>query len=315
MNMAQGHPKVTVGVTCYNNDDNIGHLISDLKHQILKLDESLTEIIVVASGCTDDTVSEVREQSALDKRIQLVVEQHRNGKPSAINKILKTMTGDILILISGDIRLADEHFIESILSHFSVGADVVGCRPLPANGTDTASGYIGRLIWNLHDRTLMAQMTNGMKKQAGEAFAIRRKAAEEIPPDVINDDAYLVLRAQLAGGKCVYAREIVVQNRTPDRIQDILLQRARIIRGHKQLRDTIGTSPSALDILIFKRPRIVADVLIQEIREQIRRRSLRIVCFLQLFALELAAHLLSTVWNSSHRWPTAESAKWNWEAL
>lgn len=307
--------KVTVGVTCYNNGDNIGHLIADLQRQVFKTGGGATEIIVVASGCTDNTVSEVRERSARDKRIRLIVEQHRNGKPSAINKILRAMAGDILVLVSGDIRLSDEYFIENILSHFSSGADVVSCRPLPVNGTDTTEGYIGRLIWNLHDRTLMAQITNGLQRQAGEAFAIRREVAEEIPPNVINDDAYLVLKAQLAGAKFVYAREITVRNRTPDRIQDILLQRARIIRGHRQLRDAIGTSPSALDVLIFKRPLIVTDVLIQEIKEQITERRLRILCFLQLIALELAAHLLSGMWNFSHLWPTAESAKWDREAV
>ena len=306
--------KVTVGVTCYNNGDNIGHLIADLQRQVLKTGGGATEIIVVASGCTDNTVSEVRERSTHDKKIRLIVEQRRNGKPTAINKILQVMAGDILVLVSGDIRLPDEHFIENILSHFSSGADVVGCRPLPVNGTDTTEGYIGRLIWNLHDRTLMAQVENGLKKQAGEAFAIRREVAEEIPPDVINDDAYLVLKAQLAGGRFAYAREITVRNRTPDKVQDILMQRARIVRGHKQLRHSIGTSPSALDVLIFKQPLIVADVLIQEIKEQITERRLRILCFLELIALELAAHLLSGMWNFSHLWPTAESAKWDREA-
>ena len=301
-------------MTCYNNGDNIGHLIADLQRQVLKTGGGATEIIVVASGCTDNTVSEVRERSTHDKKIRLIVEQHRNGKPTAINKILQAMAGDILVLVSGDIRLPDEHFIENILSHFSSGADVVGCRPLPVNGTDTTEGYIGRLIWNLHDRTLMAQVGNGLKKQAGEAFAIRREVAEEIPPDVINDDAYLVLKAQLAGGRFAYAREITVRNRTPDKVQDILMQRARIVRGHKQLRHSIGTSPSALDVLIFKQPLIVADVLIQEIKEQITERRLRILCFLELIALELAAHLLSGMWNFSHLWPTAESAKWDREA-
>ena len=72
---------------------------------------------------------------------------------------------------------------------------------MPVNGTKTAAGYIGSLMWNLHDRTLMAQVKNGLYKQAGEAFAIRRDAAEEIPSNIINDDAYLVLKAQIAGTK------------------------------------------------------------------------------------------------------------------
>ena len=302
-------------MTCYNNGDNIGHLIADLQRQVYKTGKRATEIVVVASGCTDNTVSEVRARSAQDDRIHLIVEQRRNGKPSAINKILHTMTGNILVLVSGDIRLPNEHFIENVLSNFTRGADVVGCRPVPANNVDTAEAYIGRLIWELHDQTLMAQIANGLNRQAGEVFAIRREAAEEIPSDVINDDAYLVLKAQLAGGKFVYAREIIVQNRTPDRIRDILLQRTRIIRGHRQLRDMIGTSPNVLDILIFRRPLIVADVISQELREQIKKRKLRVLGFLQLITLEIAAHVLSRIWNLSHLWPAAESAKWDSEAI
>lgn len=304
---------ISVGVTCHNNGDNISSLLSDIQNQVLKTDSEITDLLVVASGCTDGTISQVLEKSSHDPRIHLIIEDRRYGKPSAINKILKTMTGDVLVLLSGDIRLSNAHFVSDLVSHCANGTGVAGCRPVPVNGTGTRAAYIGSLLWKLHDRTLMAQLENGLYKQAGEAFAIRRDAAGEIPPNIINDDAYLVLRAQIAGHKFAYARDIVVRNRTPERIHDILLQRARIIRGHRQLKEMIGTSPSVLDTLVFKRPLIVARVLIQEIRDQIAKRTLRTLGFLQLIALELAADLLSRIGNFSHVWPTAESAKWNRE--
>ena len=304
---------VSVGVTCYNNGDNVGALLSEIQDQTFQTNSRIIEVIVVASGCTDNTISEVRERSLHDPRIRLIIEQQRYGKPSAINKILQAMTGDVIVLLSGDVRLSNGQFVDNLVSYCSSGAGVAGCRPVPVNGTKTAAGYIGSLMWNLHDRTLIAQVKNGLYKQAGEAFAIRRDAAEEIPSNIINDDAYLVLKAQIAGKKFAYAREVVVRNRTPDKLQDFLLQRARIIRGHQQLQEMIGTSPSVLDILVFRRPSIVADVLVQEIRDQIARHNLRVFCFLQLIALELAAHLLARTWNSSHVWPIAESAKWDRE--
>jgi cellulose synthase/poly-beta-1,6-N-acetylglucosamine synthase-like glycosyltransferase len=147
--------------------------------------------------------------------------------------------------------------------------------------------------------------------QAGEAFAISRQAAEDVPLDVINDDAYLVLRAQLKGHKFAYAREATVLNKTPENLRDVLLQRARIIRGHLQLKQMIGVSPSVLDTLIFRSPLIVARVVIQETKNQLRAGRLRIHWFSELLVLELTAHLFSRIWSPATPWPTAKSAKWS----
>ena len=219
------------------------------------------------------------------------------------------MSGEILVLLSGDIRLPDSRFVDALASHFKDGVGVVGCRPVPINKVDTKGGYIGHLMWNLHDRTLEAQIQNGLRMQAGEAFAISRQAAEYVPLNVINDDAYLVLRAQLKGHKFVYARNTTILNRTPENLPDVLLQRARIIRGHRQLKEMIGISPSVLDTLVFKRPLIVAKVLVQETQNQLKAGKLRVTWFFDLVVLELTAHLLSRIWNFATLWPTSKSCE------
>jgi hypothetical protein len=221
------------------------------------------------------------------------------------------MSGEILVLLSGDIRLPNSRFVEGLTSHFEDGVGVVGCRPVPINKVDTKGGYIGHLMWDLHDRTLEAQIQNGLRMQAGEAFAISRQAAEYVPMEVINDDAYLVLRAQLKGHKFVYARETTVLNRTPENLPEVLLQRARIIRGHRQLKEMIGISPNVLDTLLFKRPLIVAKVLIQETQNQLRAGKLRATWFFELVILELTAHLIARMWNFATVWPPSKSAKWS----
>jgi len=253
----------------------------------------------------------VRRFSQIDPRIHLIVENHRRGKPSAINKILETMSGEVLILLSGDVRLPNARFVDVLASHFTNGTGVVGCRPVPINNVHTKGGYIGHLMWDLHDKTLEAQIENGLRMQAGEAFAISRQAAEMVPLNVINDDAYLVLKAQLKGHKLEYAREMTVLNRTPESLHDVLLQRARIIRGHRQLREMIGVSPSALDILVFRRPLIVARVMFQETKDQLKAGRLRMRWFFELILLELAAHLLARIWNFAPLWPSSRSAKWS----
>jgi hypothetical protein len=222
------------------------------------------------------------------------------------------MKGEVLVLLSGDVRLPTERFINNLASRCNHnGAGIVGCRPVPVNDISTRGGYIAHLMWNLHHKTLMAQISNGLWKQAGEGFAIKREATEKIPLNVINDDAYLVLRAQLNGYKFSYARELAIRNKAPQRLRDVLMQRARILKGHRQLKEMIGVSPNVLDMLVFRRPLIVFDVVARELKGQLEKGSFKMHWFIQLLLVELAAHVLSQVGGSSPIWATAHSARWS----
>ena len=84
--MTQTRPtlRCSVGITAYNEEDNIGPLLDAMLDQHLH-DVAITEIIVVASGCTDNTVPIVRSYQARDPRLQLIEQPERRGKTSAIN--------------------------------------------------------------------------------------------------------------------------------------------------------------------------------------------------------------------------------------
>lgn len=303
--------KISIGITCHNNGDNIENLLNDIERQALTTGNRVQDVTVVASACKDNTILTVRKFGKKNPRIHLIIEHGRYGKPSAINKILDSMGGDTLVLLAGDIRLPSPRFVDGLASYCTDGVGVVACRPVPVNDIQTRAGYIGHLMWSFHDRTLAAQTENGLRMQAGEAFAISRNAADYVPLDVINDDAYLVLRAQIMGHKCAYARDITVLNRTPENLQDVLLQRARIIRGHQQLKQIMGLSPNVLDTLIFRRPLIAASVFIQETKDQLKVGRLRIGWFFELVLLEVAAHLLSRIHNFAPVWRPSESARWS----
>lgn len=83
------HPKLrcSVGVTAYNEEANIGHLLDALLNQHL-FDVEITEIIVVASGCSDNTVPIVKRYMADNPTIKLINQPQREGKTAAINLFL-----------------------------------------------------------------------------------------------------------------------------------------------------------------------------------------------------------------------------------
>jgi biofilm PGA synthesis N-glycosyltransferase PgaC len=79
--------RCSVGITAHNEEANIGELLAAMRNQRLH-NVQISEVIVVASGCTDATEDIVRRHALQDLRIQLLVQEKREGKTSAINLFL-----------------------------------------------------------------------------------------------------------------------------------------------------------------------------------------------------------------------------------
>ncbi len=108
--------RCSVGVTAYNEEANIGRLLDALLNQNLR-QVYISEIIVVASGCTDDTVPIVERYVAANPCIRLFVQPKREGKTAAINVFLTNAVEDICVLESGD-TLPHEDAVEHLVRMF-----------------------------------------------------------------------------------------------------------------------------------------------------------------------------------------------------
>jgi biofilm PGA synthesis N-glycosyltransferase PgaC len=112
-------PKIrcSVGVTAYNEEANIGQLLDALLEQHL-YEAEIAEIIVVASGCTDNTVPIVEGYVARNPLIRLHVQPKREGKTAAINIFLANASEQICVLESGD-TLPHEEAVEHMVRMFT----------------------------------------------------------------------------------------------------------------------------------------------------------------------------------------------------
>ena len=118
---------ITIGIPTYNEERVIAKTIESVLNQISKKDSA----IVVASGCTDKTVPEIKKLMKKDKRIKLIIEEERKGKASALNLIIKNAKSDIIVQTDGDVVL-DKKAISKLIKHFkdkSIGA--VSGNPIP----------------------------------------------------------------------------------------------------------------------------------------------------------------------------------------
>jgi biofilm PGA synthesis N-glycosyltransferase PgaC len=236
--------KITVGICAYNEEMNIGQLLHTILYEQGLPAES--EILVVCSGCTDHTVEIVQNYAEKDARIKPIVEKEREGKASAVNHILSSAEGNIILFISADTLPNPKCFprLVSKLKDKQVG--IVCGKPMPLNNTNSLVGKIVQLLWSFHHNVFTELNDATLLKHASEVFCIRKGIANKIPPQTVNDDAYLALTAKKKGWIIHYEPGAVVSICGPKSVLDYFRQRRRIIFGHYQVKKLTGKTPQYL---------------------------------------------------------------------
>ena len=230
--------RCTLGITAYNEAKNIGRLLERLQAQQLK-EVVMTEIIVVASGCTDGTEQIVREWMARDGRIRLLVQSQREGKASAINYLLREAQEEIIVLCSADLLPAIDA-LEALVAPFEESnVGMTGCRPIPINDRHTFMGFAVHLQWELHHQISLQRC------KAGEMVAFR-KLFERIPPKTSVDEASIEPLIRGQAYEVRYIPSAVVSNKGPETVSDFVRQRRRIYAGHLEMIDTVGYAVSTM---------------------------------------------------------------------
>jgi len=228
----------SVGIMAYNEEGNIGHTIRSILGQSPRWGR-VTELLVVASGCTDRTAEVVAELAREDPRIGLIVQERREGKASAINLFIASAKSPILMMVGADV-LVDDGTIDELLRHFrDPGVGMVGGHPIPVNDETTLMGHAVHLQWRLHDR--LARRS----PKLGEIVAFRN-VVPNIPLDTAVDEISIQALITQLGYRLVYEPRAVVYNRGPSTVADFLRQRRRIHAGHLRVREQQGYEPSTM---------------------------------------------------------------------
>jgi biofilm PGA synthesis N-glycosyltransferase PgaC len=229
---------VAIGIPVYNEEENIERLLMDLLVQKIEEPFKLERILVVASGCTDNTPKIVKALQNNNDIIELIEEEERRGKASALNIIFQELSSDIIVLMGGDVLPRERALINLVrpFQYDSVGA--VGGHPKPINKPIKFADTTSCLIWDLHH--FFSKEVD--VKLSGEFFAIRQGPIKKIFSKINCDDALIGFLIRKLNYKLIYSSKALVDIKGPDNIKDLLMQRRRIHAGHRQLKKITGTS-------------------------------------------------------------------------
>jgi cellulose synthase/poly-beta-1,6-N-acetylglucosamine synthase-like glycosyltransferase len=230
---------LTIGVCAYNEERKIKTLLGDILDQ--KDLPQGARVVVVASGCTDNTVSIVRDIANSNPKVELIEEKNRTGKTNAINIILANCPAEFLVLVSADIRLPKDSIGEILRAISDEGVAVVGGLPVVDSSENGTVAKSAAIIWRVMRQTMTELGSSGeLPFVMGELYCFRTSLVERIPSQVVNDDAYIATLARSKGFKVVHAAKANFALKVPSSIPDYIAQRRRVTYGHLLIKAEMG---------------------------------------------------------------------------
>ncbi len=189
-----------------------------------------------------------------DRRVVVILEPTREGKISALRKIISRATGDILVIASADILLGRHsisRLVHALGSNETLG--VVDSNVELVNGDSRPVDRVSNLLWDLHNSTLQQLDIEGkLSHVAGDLMAVRYGLIGELP-DTINDDAYMALEIRRRGFSVKRVWNAPVWIAGPRNPADYVSQRSRVLRGHLELLSLLGTVPTTFEFTFITR--------------------------------------------------------------
>ncbi len=231
---------MTVGISAYNEQENIGVLISDLLKQQAEI-YRLDGIVVISDGSNDNTSKIVI--GAGSSTLRLIEHRSRKGKAFRVNEISRITRSDVLIILDADIRISDRLFINKLVQPFAEGkADLVSCRLLELPG----DGFFEKVIntSNQLKRNIFEDYREGMNvytcRGPVRAFSRRLYKKLEYPASMVCEDVFSFLYCAKTGYKYRYLKNPEIFYKSPGNLSDHQKQSSRFKKSRDELVSIFG---------------------------------------------------------------------------
>lgn len=229
-------PSVSVVVPTYNEEDTIVHKLRNLMEQ----DYHNMEIIIMDSASEDKTIGLIRKcMPAMKDRgvsVELMREDERRGKASALNEAFKRCSGEIVVMTDAD-AIWQNDALSNAVSNFSdpnVGA-VTG-RQVLLNPDQSLATKVERTYRDVYEILRIGEsVLDSTPIFHGEISCFRRRLIEHIREDSMADDSELAVKVRKKGFRSVYDPNTIFFEHAPPTFGSRLTQKLRRGQGLIQL--------------------------------------------------------------------------------
>ncbi|MGA2790440.1 MAG: glycosyltransferase family 2 protein [Candidatus Bathyarchaeia archaeon] len=261
----------SIGICAADSAANLGRLLELIENETYPSAFTLEKVVLIASGCDPEAMTHVRELADRDGRFLLIEEPTRRGKSAAINQIIENFNGRFLVLVNSD-ALPESGAISSLLQEIVEDKDIgmVSASPIVAGKPGITSSVL-QLMWGTHNECLIRLSDNERNNHCcDELLVVRSEALRKLPPDTVNDGAYLAGNAYQAGYSVKFCELARVKIDVPGSFIDLIRQRRRIVYGHVQIWKSVGESPRTLESMLLGNPLLSLSILIHTLAKSPR---------------------------------------------
>ncbi len=139
--------KLSVVIPCYNEESNIQELFRELREVVDQLIFSL-EVILVDDGSKDRTYEEIEKISIANNFVSGISLSRNFGHQIALLAGLEKSTGDIIIMMDGDLQHPPK-VIPELIQKYEEGYDIVNTKRIDDESTSFFKKKTSKLFYTL----------------------------------------------------------------------------------------------------------------------------------------------------------------------
>lgn len=220
---------VTVGITAYNEEQNIAKLLNSLAAQKIS-GFKLDKVLVISDGSTDNTVAEVMNVKFMKKNqinIEIIDDGKRIGQPRRFMQLIADSESEYLVFFDADTLIADELTLNNLVKELKFDKIAITSARISAINR---KNYLEKLIinWLSVWECVCNLFLNGnnIYNVHGTGLAIKRNLFRKvkIPNRVTSAAKYLYMYAMLNNYKFKYVSRSNVLYRVPSNFKDYYYQ-------------------------------------------------------------------------------------------
>lgn len=232
INKADITPQISIVVSAYNEEKNIGAKLNNLTN--LDYPKDKIEIVVISDKSSDRTDEIVKGFS--DEGVKLVKLHERSGKIAAYRKVLPQLKGEIIVF-SDATSIIYPATISKLMRNFNDKS--VGCAGgllIYVNSKDAIVGKGEKKYWSYEKRIRDFEWRiSSLPSVSGTLYAIRKELYPLDMKDYLADDLIAPFNVVKKGFRTVFEKEAVCRDYTTLDIKEEMAKRIRItvqnIRG------------------------------------------------------------------------------------